>query len=176
VVPLFPAIERILVDLLGVETLAGRGREHDVVFCSRRGGPLEQRNVARRGVGAAAKAAGPGHVTPHDLRRSFCSLAGRRGVDPIEAARLTGHSLATWTTHYAASYGKSQRDEARKRLLSHGFGVVSADSDDTTLTPELLQGLAAEVGGEKPLLIDGGACRDRTGDLRLAKPALSQLS
>jgi hypothetical protein len=29
---------------------------------------------------------------------------------------------------------------------------------------------------QKSLLIASGACRDRTGDLRLAKPALSQLS
>jgi hypothetical protein len=62
-------------------------------------------------------------VTPHDLRRSFCSLAGRRGVDPIEAAQITGHSPAVWARFYARSFGKTQREEARRRMLEHGFGA-----------------------------------------------------
>jgi integrase len=71
-----------------------------------------------RGVEAAAKAAGLGKVTPKDLRASLCSLSGRRGVDPIEAAQITGHSLAVWTKHYARSFGKPQRDEARAACSS----------------------------------------------------------
>jgi hypothetical protein len=55
---------------------------------------------------------------------SFCSLAGRRRVDPVEAAQLTGHSLNVWTRHYARSFGKAQRDEARARMLEHGSGDV----------------------------------------------------
>jgi integrase len=94
------------------------------VLRSRVGTALNHRNVATRGVEAAAAAAGLGKVTPKDLRASFCSLAGRRHVDPIEAAQLTGHSLTVWARHYARSFGKAQRDEARERLLEHGFGAV----------------------------------------------------
>jgi hypothetical protein len=84
-----------------------------------------------------AKPAGLGWVAPHDLRRSFCSLAARRGVDPVAAAELTGHSLAVWATSYARSYGREQRREARERLLDHGFGAVDPEgSVDTALTPE----------------------------------------
>jgi hypothetical protein len=61
---------------------------------------------------------------PHDLRRSFCSLAGRRGIDPIIAANITGHSLATWQSSYARDFGKQHRDEARQTLLAAGFGTV----------------------------------------------------
>ena len=43
-------------------------------------------------------------ISPHDLRRSFCSLAGRRGIDPIIAANITGHSLATWQSAWARDY------------------------------------------------------------------------
>lgn len=32
---------------------------------------------------------------------------------------MTGHSLAVWSRHYACSFGKAQRDEARARLLEH---------------------------------------------------------
>jgi integrase len=80
------------------------------------------------GVEAAAKAAGLGKVTPKDLRASFCSLAGRRNVDPVEAAQLTGHTLAVWDKHHARSFAKSQRDEARDRMLAFG----SARSSTTT--------------------------------------------
>jgi len=48
----------------------------------------------------------------------------RRNVDPIEAAQITGHSPEVWARHYARSFGKSQRDEARDRMLEHGFGAV----------------------------------------------------
>ncbi len=122
-VPLFPAVERALATLLERELAAGRGGEDDLVFLTRTGLPLSQRNVARA-VEEAAKAAGLGRATPHDLRRSFCSLAGRRGVDPIEAAQITGHSAAVWARHCARSFGKAQRDEARERMLEHGFGAA----------------------------------------------------
>jgi hypothetical protein len=62
-------------------------------------------------------------VTPHDLRRSFCSLAARRGVDRVAAAELTGQSLAVWATSYARSYGREQRREARERLPITASGL-----------------------------------------------------
>lgn len=88
------------------------------------GRPMSQRNVAGRGVGKAALRAGLGKMSPHDLRRSFCSLAGRRGIDPIIAANITGHSLATWQSAYARDVGKQHRDEAREMRLAAGFGSV----------------------------------------------------
>jgi hypothetical protein len=75
-------------------------------------------------------------MRPQDLRRSFCSLAGRCDVDPVEAAAITGHSLTTWQTHYARSHGKAQHEEARTRLLVFGFGTDA----DTVLTPDLNEG------------------------------------
>jgi integrase len=139
-VPLFPAAERMLVELLASELAVGRGGDDDLVLCSRAGTPLNHRNVATRGVQAAAKAAGLGKVTPKDLRASFCSLAGRRRVDPVEAAQLTGHTLAVWDKHYARSFGKEQRDEARARMLEHGFGAGE-------LEPEGDADTGAEVPG-----------------------------
>jgi integrase len=186
-VPLFPAVEAALVDQLASEQAAGRGSDTDLVFCSRRGRPLTHRNVAQRGVEEAASKAGFGKVTPHDLRRSFCSLAGRRGVDPIEAAQITGHSPAVWARFYARSFGKAQRDEARDRLLKHGFGALSEDGSPGPLaprshrdasvvdSPQTVDPEIEEIPRNEPSL-ESGAYRDRTGDLRLAKPALSQLS
>jgi integrase len=131
-VPIFPAVELELTALLDARLQALRA-EHgedadtrtldgELVF-RRTGQPLNLRNVAQRGVEKAA-AAGLGHVTPKLLRSSFCSLAARRGVDPGEAPQITGHSPAVWATHYVRSFGKEQRDEARARMLEHGFGAV----------------------------------------------------
>ena len=36
---------------------------------------------------------------------------------------MTGHSLAVWATHYARSFGRELRLEARDRMLEHGFGA-----------------------------------------------------
>jgi Phage integrase family len=127
---LFPALERTLIDHLRAEQASGRGRDSDHVLATRTGRPLSQRNVARA-LADAATSAGLGKVTPHTLRRSFCSLAARRGVDPVQASKMTGHSLDTWTRHYAGDYGKPQRDEARDRMLAHGFGAVEDAAADT---------------------------------------------
>jgi integrase len=136
-VPIFPAVERELAELL--EQRLGQLRErfgadvdvraidNEPVFRTRSGRPLSPRNVAQRGVANAASNAGLGHVTPQMLRKSVCSLAGRRGVDPVEAPRMTGHSPEVWAKFYARSFGKAQRDEARARMLEHGFGTVDDD-------------------------------------------------
>ena len=51
--------------------------------------------------------------------------AGRR---PIEAAQITGHSPEVWARHYARSCGKAQRQEARRRMLEHGFGAAKDEA------------------------------------------------
>jgi integrase len=122
---LFPALERMLLEHLATKQHEGRGGDGDFVLATRTGRPLSQRNLARA-IEEAGASAGLGHVTPQTLRRSVSSLAARRGVDPVQAARMTGHSLDVWTRHYAGDYGKPQRDEARARLLEHGFGTETA--------------------------------------------------
>jgi hypothetical protein len=40
---------------------------------------------------------------------------------------MTGHSPEACARFYARSFGKAQRDEAREKMLAHGFGDL-ADS------------------------------------------------
>jgi integrase len=150
IVPMLPAVEDALITLLADEQRVGRGGDSDFVFLSRKGTPLHQRNVAVRGVEAAARRAGLGKVTPHDLRRSFCSLSARRGVDPVEAAQMTGHSLSVWMKSYVRSFGKPQRDEARERLLASGLGKVERGQGDQKTTQkavdsEAVSGVSADI-------------------------------
>jgi integrase len=133
---IFPALGERLTAHLQRELARGRGREADFVLATRTGRPLAQRNVARA-LADAADTAGLGRVTPHDLRRSFCSLAARRGVDPVQAARMTGHSLDVFVRHYAGDYGKAQRDEARARMLAHGFGRSANTGANTEAVDEV---------------------------------------
>jgi integrase len=78
-----------------VEELLAAGKQlsdHDLVFSTRTGAPLDAANV-RREFKAACKAAGIGeHWTPRELRHSFVSLMSSSGVPVEEIARLAGHS------------------------------------------------------------------------------------
>jgi integrase len=46
----------------------------------------------KRGLGVAAKRAGLGHVSPHDLRRSAAIHMAEDGVSISEIAQFLGHS------------------------------------------------------------------------------------
>jgi len=43
--------------------------------------------------------------------------------------QITGHSAAVGARHYAFSFGKAQRDEARERMLAHGFVAARGGRD-----------------------------------------------
>ncbi len=101
-----------------------------------------------------------GQVRFHDLRHTYASLMIRAGIHPKVLQSLMGHSSIRVTMD---TYGHCQdADEAvlgafeqlLRRELPHHSPIEQTDEY------------------ENPV----GAYRDRTGDLRLAKPALSQLS
>jgi hypothetical protein len=70
-------------------------------------------------VGRVGTASSRRHLT----RRSNSLQAG------AATTISSGHTLAVWDKHYARSFGKSQRDEARDRMLAFGFGAI--EDDDT---------------------------------------------
>ena len=78
---------------VGERLIAGaQWTDHDLVFATRTGGPLDAANV-RREFKAACKAAGIGERwTPRELRHSFVSLMSSSGVPVEEIARLAGHA------------------------------------------------------------------------------------
>src|SRR5436190_23473326 len=92
-VPLFPAVTAALVERLSDEQAAGRGADTDLVFCTRTGRPLGQRNVALRGVEKASLRAGLGKVTPQDLRLRFARSPGGVASIPSRRRRSPGTRL-----------------------------------------------------------------------------------
>jgi len=80
------------------KTAAGaRWNDHDLVFATRTGAPLDAANV-RREFKAACKAARIGtDWTPRELRHSFVSLMSSSGVPVEEIARLAGHASSRTT-------------------------------------------------------------------------------
>ncbi|MFR9727904.1 tyrosine-type recombinase/integrase [Saccharopolyspora sp. MS10] len=74
---------------------AGAWREHNLVFASAVGTPLDSHNVRRafrRVVLDAGQGLVPAEWTPLELRHSFVSLMSDSGVPLEDIARLVGHS------------------------------------------------------------------------------------
>jgi len=72
-------------------------KEHDLIFCTGIGTPLDAGNI-RRQFRAITDAAGIGQDwTPQELRHTFVSLLSATGTPVEEIARLAGHS-STLTT------------------------------------------------------------------------------
>ena len=114
---------RAHVERQGQERAAADARwsDHDLVFCTRTGAPLDAANV-RREFRAACTAARIGERwTPRELRHSFVSLMSSSGVLIEEIARLVGHASSR-TTEVV------YRDELRPVL------TTGAEAMDTLFT------------------------------------------
>ncbi len=73
-----------------------RGPE-DLVFTSPEGGPVQLNVWRRRFWVPALKAAGLGHVRPHDLRHTAVALWIAAGAHPKEVATRAGHTSVSFT-------------------------------------------------------------------------------
>jgi len=121
------------------ELLALRGRHQDApqsgyVFATRGGGRLSPDNFRSRVLRAAVKLAGerleadglpplPDKLTPHSLRRTFCSLLYALGEDPGVVMDEMGHTdpeLALRVYRQAMRRGESEK-AALRELVDGGF-------------------------------------------------------
>lgn len=86
--------------------------DHDLVFPSRRGTPMEPDNL-RRSWGTIRKAAGLGEIRLHDLRHTCVTLLLDLGVPPHVVRDIVGHSDIEVTM---TIYAHVSLDEKRKAL------------------------------------------------------------
>jgi hypothetical protein len=85
-------------------------------------------SISKRGVLAAAKRAGVGHVTAQTLRRSVATATAQANVPVVVAAAMTGHGPAVYSEHYARPFRDAEeRERVRLSLASIGFGSFPVD-------------------------------------------------
>ena len=77
-------------------------KEHDLVFPSEIGTPLEASNLVHRVFKPALRRADLPDMPFHGLRHTTVSLLITSGVDPVTVAAIAGHASAGFT---AAVYG-----------------------------------------------------------------------
>lgn len=108
-----------LVTRLAALKLASRDSSPSAfVFASPTGRPLDDRNVATRGLAAACKAAGLPVVNPHALRHAHASALLTSGEDLPSVSRRLGHSSVAVTGQVYAHLieDAARRDRRRERL------------------------------------------------------------
>jgi integrase len=138
-----------------------------LLFPAARGGHIGLDTWRSREWYPAIEAAGLERRGPYALRHTFATEALAAGVSTFQVARLMGTSVAMIDRTYG-HLARDSEDSIRARLEARGAVEVPSQGEAD-----------AELYGENPLAVRfprDGAYRDRTGDLRLAKPALSQLS
>jgi integrase len=159
--------------LLREQQLVRAPNAEGLLFPTRTGSTFDGNNFMYRVFKPAARAAGIPKLTFHDLRHTGASLMIAAGCHIKVIADQMRHADggALVLSRYGHLY-KGARREAAIALESHVFGA-GRDSD-----VGYVGWISASIGPamRKSLQIGYGAYRDRTGDLRLAKPALSHLS
>ena len=164
----------LAADLAEWRLACGRPDAESLVFPAHDGGPWSHDdwgNWRNRVFGPAARAAGFEGSRPYDLRHSFCSLLIHEGRSIIEVARQLGHSPTMTLNTYGHVFDEfegGERVSAEPRIRAARDELVSV------WCPSAGRGSTPTV--QKPAPRADGAYRDRTGDLLLAKQALSQLS
>jgi hypothetical protein len=145
----------------------GRWQEHELVFASTVGTPLDPSNV-RRGFRYAIRGApglDPANWTPRELRHSFVSLLSDNGTPIDEIARLVGHSSAAVTELvYRQQIRRCSSRAPSSWTASSGVRPMRSYS-----WPRFSRVVCEVVPGE--LGVRGRDARIRTGGLLLPKQA-----
>ena len=154
---------------VAAEQLASRdGGSYDLVFPSPAGRMWRKDNFMARVFRPAVRRAELDGLTFHDLRHTYASLMVAAGASPHVIAEQLGHRDARLVLQ---RYGHLYPGASRQAALDLDLYLEAASVGHTWGGGGSTDGPSEESPGNRD-----GAYRDRTGDLRLAKPALSQLS
>jgi integrase len=93
-----------------VKRAGERWDDHDLVFCTPIGTPLDRANVGKA-LRATLAAAGLPALRPHDLRHTASTLLAARGVPPKDIQTLLGHASLSMTEYYT-----HETEEGRDRV------------------------------------------------------------
>jgi integrase/recombinase XerD len=120
-VPVTPRLAQRLVNYQRVRPVDARGNR--IFLAARRDalgeyGPLTTSGVLQLLRGAADRAGITRRVHPHLLRHSFATEAMRRGINPVQLARLLGHSGLRMIEQVYAHLNDADDFEAVMRMLA----------------------------------------------------------
>jgi integrase len=101
--------------VLGQQQACRTWSEHDLVFPSSRGTPLEERRVVKEFKAALERAGLPTTVRLYDLRHTAASLLYAQGVPPLQIAEILGHTDPNFTVRtYTHTWQELRSDAAAK--------------------------------------------------------------
>jgi integrase len=155
-------------ELLAEQLAVREGGALNLVFPSPNGAMWRKDNFMARVFRPAVRRAELGGLTFHDLRHTYASLMVAAGASPHVVAEQLVHRDARLVLQ---RYGHLYPGVSRQAALDLDLYLEAASVGHTWAGVRPTDEPSEESPGNR-----GGAYRDRTGDLRLAKPALSQLS
>ncbi|MGH3788520.1 MAG: tyrosine-type recombinase/integrase [Pseudonocardiaceae bacterium] len=100
--------------------------DHDLVFCTAQGRPIEPRNINRAFTALLCKA-NLRSIRLHDLRHSCATLLCAQGVEAATVQRILGHSSITVTTSTYVDVIEQVQHDALSRL-----DVLFEDDDQSS--------------------------------------------
>jgi hypothetical protein len=158
-IPLHPGLKQLLDAWLARRPPELRS---NLIFVDR-GRPLPQTRVDAA-VRRAARAAGIGHVTPHQLRHTLATQAINRGMSLEAIAALLGHRDLSMTMVYARIADRTVADEyfavtEKVEALYDGPRVLPAEAEGRRM-----RGVRAEI--YRRMLGNGYCCRPSELDCR----------
>lgn len=125
----FPAS---LVTELKAHKLACPKGDHQLVFPTETGGPMNPANLLHRGFYPALRRAGVRKVRFHDLRHSFASLALAGGENVAPVSKQLGHASTAITMnvyrHVLPGEGRGMSDRLAARVVDADGGEVVANA------------------------------------------------
>jgi integrase len=90
-------------------------RDHELVFCSEVGTPIQPSNL-RRNYERLLQQAGVPHITTHNQRHTNASLLIQMGIDPKVVSERLGHAQTSITMGVYHHVSERQHEEAGDRL------------------------------------------------------------
>jgi integrase len=112
-------LPRIQLLRLKLETLAAADQdtlpEHDLVFRTATGHPIEPRNIDRS-FECLRKGAGLQHIRLHDLRRTTATFLNKLGVPARDTQLLLGHSRISITQEIYTNVDQESKTLAVSRM------------------------------------------------------------
>jgi integrase len=129
------AIPQFLADELRLHV---DGKEaDDLVFATRRGRVLRNRNFRRDHFDHAATAAGLDGLTPHELRHTAASLAVSAGANVKAVQRTLGHASAAMTLDVYSGLFEDDIDQVAERLNTQAgvYGMCTPSGAEAWRVP-----------------------------------------